>query len=273
MVGVAERRFDQLQVRSFRVDVGAQVARLLQRGLVGRLLRLQHRVRVVHLLLGKELLPIELGRAAERLARQLELGRGTLHVGRRFDGRQGHRQISDAVARHGPAQRGALLVEPILQLLGIEHDEGLARRDAVPEVRRDAEDPPFDLRRNRHLFVGRERAHDVDGPAEFVRFDVGDGDGQGRRLRRRAGRRRAAAGDRGRRRGDDHHVQQPGNPHEQLTPARAYLVRVGAGKRRRNPVPALIGSPSRWPPRARPARSRRPGPARPSDRRWRPNSR
>ena len=165
---------------------------------------------------------MELGRAAERLLRLLELGGGPLDVGRPFDGRQRRRQIRDAVARHGPAQRGALLVEPILQLLRIEHDEGLARRDAVPEVRRNAEDAPFDFRRDRHLFVGRERAHDVDRPAEFVRFDLRDDDGLRRRILRHGGRSRTVAGGGERRRGDDERrLQQPRDPHEQLTPVRA----------------------------------------------------
>ena len=118
-------------------------------------------------------------------------------------------EIRDAVARHRPPQRGALLVEPILQLLRIEHDEGLARRDAVPEVRRDAQDAPFDFRRDRHLFVGRERADDVDRPAELVRFDVRDDDGLRRRILRHGGRRRAVAGGRERRTGDDRTRRAP----------------------------------------------------------------
>ena len=165
---------------------------------------------------------MELGRAAERLARQLELGGGPLDVGRPLDGRQRRRQIRDAVARHGPPQRRALLVEPILQLLRIEHDEGLARRDAVPEVRRDAEDAPFDFRGDGHLFVGRERADDVDRPAELVRFDLRDDDGLRRRILRHGGRGRSVAGGRERRSGDDERrLQQPRDPHEQMTPARA----------------------------------------------------
>ena len=175
--GVAQRGFGQLQVRLLGVDVGAQIARALHRRFVARLLRLQRRVRIVELLLRDERALLQLRGAAERLLRLRELGRGLLHVRRALDGRQRRREIRHAVARHGPAQRRALLIEPILELLGIEDDERLAGGDAIAEVGGNAEHAAFDLGGDRHFFVGRERADDVDGAADVVGFDLRDRDG------------------------------------------------------------------------------------------------
>ena len=68
------------------------------------------------------------------------------------------------------AERGALLIEPVLQLLGVEHDQRLPGGDAVAQVGGDAQHPAFDLRRDRHFFDGGQRADDVDGAADVVRL-------------------------------------------------------------------------------------------------------
>ena len=129
----------------------------------------QGRVGVVELLLRKERLPVELARPPQPQLRLLELGGGPFHVGRPFDRRQCCRGRRRRIAPwRDPGWRAA---PPGDSAASPDRARpGAGRPCAVPKVGRDPEDAPFDLGRERHLFVGRERAHDVDRPPELVLF-------------------------------------------------------------------------------------------------------
>ena len=70
--------------------------------------------------------------------------------------------IARAVLGQRACERGPLLIEAVLELLVIELDERLVGLHGVAEVGEHAADDALDLRRNRDLVFGGERAHDFE---------------------------------------------------------------------------------------------------------------
>ena len=159
---VAQLALGELHRRRRGVDIGLQVLRLLQRGVIGSALEPQRRVGVVEHLLRDELTLVQRGRALEALPGLLQLGGRPPHVGRVFDSRQIAR-IGGAVSRESARVRGALLVEVVLQLLAIDLDERLSRRDAIAEIGEHATNDAVDLGRHRDLVLGSQRANHLEG--------------------------------------------------------------------------------------------------------------
>ena len=85
---VAQMALGELHRRRRGVDIGSEVLRLLQRGVIGGPLEPQRRVRVVEHLLRDELTLVQLGRALEALPGLRQFGGGSPHVGRVLDSRQ-----------------------------------------------------------------------------------------------------------------------------------------------------------------------------------------
>src|SRR5262245_29193956 len=62
--------------------------------------------------------------------------------------------------------RRALLVEVVLELLAIEFDERLSRRDAVTEIGANTANHAIDFRRHRDLVLGGQRTNHVEGASK-----------------------------------------------------------------------------------------------------------
>ena len=115
--------------------------RVLQRGVVGGLLRLRRGPRIVQRLLRDQRALEELAGALECLRRLDEVGLGPLDLGRLLDVGQVF-GIGGAVLRERPRQRRLLLLVGVALLLVVELDEHLAGRDPVAEVGEDARTLP-----------------------------------------------------------------------------------------------------------------------------------
>ena len=79
--------------------------------------------------------------------------------------------------------RRALLVEAVLQLLAIELDERLSRRDAIAEIGEHATNDAVDLGRHRDLVLGGQRANHLEGASNRLLTNRFGLDGLGRLLR------------------------------------------------------------------------------------------
>ena len=126
------------------IHVCRHVLRALNRQVVAGLLGAQRGIGVVERLLRHELTLVELAGTLEVLTRLVEFSRGALHVGGLFDRRQ-LAGFSRAVTRQRPGQRGALLIEVVLELLAIELDQDLPCRDPIAEVGEYAADDALGL--------------------------------------------------------------------------------------------------------------------------------
>ena len=151
----------QLHGRRRCVDVGPEVLRLLQRGIIGGRLEAQRRVRVIEHLLRDELTLVQLGCAREGLLGLGQFGAGSPHVGRVFDAWQLF-PIGGTVLCQCARMRRALLVEAVLQLLAIQLDQCLSSRDAITEIGPDPTNHAVDFRGDRDLVFGRQRSDDIE---------------------------------------------------------------------------------------------------------------
>ena len=83
--------------------------------------------------------------------------------------------VRRAVLRQRAIERRLLLLELVLQLLAVELDQHLAGLHPIAEIREHPADAAVGLRRNRHLVDGGERADDFDRAVQrFLpdRFDL-----------------------------------------------------------------------------------------------------
>ena len=104
---------------------------------------------------------VQLGRALEGLPGLGQFGAGSPDVGRVLDAWQMLR-IGGTILRERARMRRALLVEAVLQLLAIELDERLSRRDAIAEIGEHATNDAVDLGRHRDLVLGSQRANHLE---------------------------------------------------------------------------------------------------------------
>src|ERR1051326_6787017 len=152
-IGIAQLAVGKARRGIGRRDVRLKILRILQRQLVARLLRLQHRVRIVERLLRHELTLVQLVGAVVGLLRLHELRLRLLDVGRPIHRRE-MLGIRRAVLRECARQRRLLLREVVLRFFTIELDERVARMHAIAQVVKNLADDAVGFRRNRH-FVAR----------------------------------------------------------------------------------------------------------------------